>query len=301
MPRVGEIFREEREQKGLTLRNIEELTSIRLRYLEAIEAGDDKVLPGEVYAKGFVRNYAIALGLDGTQFVNMYKAELESVQNVQNKKLKANDEIMPLSPDISQVKEDFYKDVPQAKNFDSSRRPSHKPKLKLAPLLIFLTVFICAVLIGVYIVLTFFYNTKSQEILQENINKQPIQTIQQTENNNLPESISHKQESSSNEDFRILNDGKGRINIVPSNNTQINQIEMQAEFTGNCWTHVVADGVQVFSGVLRYGSQQNWQAKENLYVKIGNVGAVTLTLNGKKLEHIADTAPVAEATITILK
>ena len=39
-------------------------TKIRARYLGALERGDYKELPGAVYTKGFLRNYALYLGLD---------------------------------------------------------------------------------------------------------------------------------------------------------------------------------------------------------------------------------------------
>ena len=81
MPKVGELLRDERERQGITLRDIEAATSIRIRYLQAIENSDYSALPGNVYAKGFVRNYAITLGLDETEFVSMYKLELEVVNS----------------------------------------------------------------------------------------------------------------------------------------------------------------------------------------------------------------------------
>jgi hypothetical protein len=39
-------------------------TKIRARYLAALEQGDYRELPGAVYTKGFLRNYALYLGLD---------------------------------------------------------------------------------------------------------------------------------------------------------------------------------------------------------------------------------------------
>lgn len=55
---VGDILRGEREKQGLTIEDIARETSIRDIYLEAIEKGDYDSLPGDVYAKGFIRNYS---------------------------------------------------------------------------------------------------------------------------------------------------------------------------------------------------------------------------------------------------
>ncbi|HWQ60800.1 MAG TPA: helix-turn-helix domain-containing protein, partial [Negativicutes bacterium] len=72
MPTVGEILRAEREKQGLTVKDIEKSTSIRALYIQAIEDGKYDVLPGEVYLKGFMRNYASFLGLDAKNLLEVY-------------------------------------------------------------------------------------------------------------------------------------------------------------------------------------------------------------------------------------
>lgn len=73
MPTVGEILRSEREKKGLTIKDIEKATSIRALYLNAIEEDNYGIVPGEVYLKGFIRNYATYLGLDSQDIMKVYK------------------------------------------------------------------------------------------------------------------------------------------------------------------------------------------------------------------------------------
>lgn len=73
MQTVGEILRSEREKKGLSIKEIEIATSIRTLYITAIEEGNYSIIPGEVYLKGFIRNYANYLGLDGQQIVDLYR------------------------------------------------------------------------------------------------------------------------------------------------------------------------------------------------------------------------------------
>ncbi|MGH2464899.1 MAG: helix-turn-helix domain-containing protein, partial [Candidatus Limnocylindrales bacterium] len=48
-----------RERKGVDLFRAERDTKIRARYLAALERGDYRELPGAVYTKGFLRNYAL--------------------------------------------------------------------------------------------------------------------------------------------------------------------------------------------------------------------------------------------------
>ena len=54
---------------NLSLKEVENATSIRMAYLQSIESGTIGQLISPVYAKGFVKQYAAFLGIDGEQVV----------------------------------------------------------------------------------------------------------------------------------------------------------------------------------------------------------------------------------------
>lgn len=83
MQTVGEILRSEREKKGLSVKEIEIATSIRTIYISAIEEGNYSIIPGEVYLKGFIRNYSNFLGLDGQQIVDLYRQSQNSITSTE--------------------------------------------------------------------------------------------------------------------------------------------------------------------------------------------------------------------------
>ena len=64
-----------RERKGVDLYRAERDTKIRARYLAALEQGEYRELPGDVYTKGFLRNYALYLGLDPEEIVGQWRRE----------------------------------------------------------------------------------------------------------------------------------------------------------------------------------------------------------------------------------
>ena len=70
---IGEKLRNAREENGITLAEVENETKIRRKYIIALENEDFDVLPGKVYVKGFLRNYARFLGVDGDDLVNEYE------------------------------------------------------------------------------------------------------------------------------------------------------------------------------------------------------------------------------------
>jgi cytoskeletal protein RodZ len=73
--RLGEMLRSAREARGLDRSRIERDTRIRERYLSALERGAYDELPGEVYARGFLRSYAKYLGLDPDAMLALYRLE----------------------------------------------------------------------------------------------------------------------------------------------------------------------------------------------------------------------------------
>lgn len=61
---LGEVFEAKRNELGLSIKEVESATSIRGAYIEAIEKGSGAEMISSVYLQGFMRQYAIFLGLD---------------------------------------------------------------------------------------------------------------------------------------------------------------------------------------------------------------------------------------------
>ena len=74
-PSLPERLAAARERKGVDLVRAERDTKIRVRYLSALERGDYRDLPGAVYTKGFLRNYAIYLDLDPDDVLRQWRRE----------------------------------------------------------------------------------------------------------------------------------------------------------------------------------------------------------------------------------
>ncbi|MFZ5647970.1 MAG: helix-turn-helix domain-containing protein [Bacillota bacterium] len=73
---IGSTLRNAREAKGLSLEAAEEHTKIRRKYLKALENEKFEILPGKVYVKGFLKNYAKFLGLNANSLVSAYEERL---------------------------------------------------------------------------------------------------------------------------------------------------------------------------------------------------------------------------------
>ena len=75
--RAGAKLREARERMGLSRAELSIRTKINERHLAAVEDSDFAVLPARIYAVGFARSYAGAVGLDPAEIAAEVRRELD--------------------------------------------------------------------------------------------------------------------------------------------------------------------------------------------------------------------------------
>ncbi len=73
--RVGQILKDTREEKRLTVRDIVKETNIPLKYVLALENEDYGQFPAETYTVGFLKTYADFLKLDTGNIINLFRGE----------------------------------------------------------------------------------------------------------------------------------------------------------------------------------------------------------------------------------
>ncbi len=83
---VGEILRKERENRGLTLQQIEKAIRIREKFLRALEESDWEVFPSKIYITGILKNYARYLNLDDKKLSAFFRREYARKEEIKFKK-----------------------------------------------------------------------------------------------------------------------------------------------------------------------------------------------------------------------
>lgn len=73
---TGAALREFREARGISLREIATASKVGVRFLEYIEAERYELLPAPVYLRGFLQEYAKAVGLDPQRTAEAYMARV---------------------------------------------------------------------------------------------------------------------------------------------------------------------------------------------------------------------------------
>ncbi|MDQ2805380.1 MAG: helix-turn-helix domain-containing protein [Chloroflexota bacterium] len=80
MSGAGDMLRLARESRAVALDAAAAETRIRIEYLAALEAGNFAELPGDVYTRGFLRNYAVYLGIDPAAVIAAYEGRNDSAR-----------------------------------------------------------------------------------------------------------------------------------------------------------------------------------------------------------------------------
>jgi cytoskeletal protein RodZ len=289
MKELGQMLREAREKKGMSLTEIQEATKIRLRYLEAIESGNLDVIPGEVYRKGFIVNYANAVGLDSETIIRKYqqlktagenpggvKPHYEPLGQTENKTVKPQTPAIP-KEDPSAVKS------PAQPARKSTVKPTVRLTFKPGPALFWFG----GVLLVILLVLVF---SKTQ--MRTN-----IATTSQNSKKSALITGKTKPENNPEQTKKTGNTGK------PTTTQQIfpAPITVYAEFSAEVWIQLKADNQVLYpdNGVTfnSKSPRQIWTAQKEMVIRMGNPAGVKLILNGKDLGPLGE--PGMPKTVTL--
>lgn len=271
---IGETLRKERENQKLSVQDIEKGTSIRAIYIEAIEQGEYDKLPGEVYAKGFIKNYANFLNLDGDDFVKKFIMEIsptiilpEENQAAAEPQKVTEDKPAPADAGIKnrvQKSREADEDADSEPNSDSRK-------------LIFAAAALLLLLIG-GLVYGLSGSDEENEIVQKQEETQP-QTAPE------PQQVA-----------QVTPQPVPETPPVPQPPTS--DVNLQATFSDDCWTQVVSDGAVVYEGMINAGQNFNWEGKQSIYVVLGNAGAAQFIMNGQNIGALGAAGEVVDRIFT---
>ncbi|MCR5175975.1 MAG: DUF4115 domain-containing protein [Anaerovibrio sp.] len=269
---LGDTLRREREKQGLTVKDIENETSIRSVYITAIEKGDYDSLPGDVYTKGFIRNYARALNIDGDSLLRQYNSERNISSPVQPVDLVDHEEYEDSVPQRTvTVKESSrnHSGPEEKSNLFSSgtdyreRTEDKSGYKKFLALLAVLAVFLG----GVY----YAFSDNPEDSTRSTVkNEQTKKTAEKPKAAPVEKPAAKK----------------------------FNDVNVTAKFNDSCWVSVEIDGKNVLEGTIEKGKEISWKGKDSVKLLAGNAGAVELTWNENNLGIIGGKGQVVERFMT---
>lgn len=74
-PAAGELLRQFREKKNLSVQEVASQLRLDPGIIEALENDDYERFPADTYIRGYLRNYAKLIGIDGDEIISLYESE----------------------------------------------------------------------------------------------------------------------------------------------------------------------------------------------------------------------------------
>ncbi|HEX3032516.1 MAG TPA: RodZ domain-containing protein [Bacillota bacterium] len=259
MGQVGEILRRAREEKGLTLQQVEDETNMRWKYIEALELENYDIIPGKAYVRGFLRNYAAFLELDPEEILEKYRLSTEIAKPVETVEEKAK----PSRPKAGT---------------DRSRGGTASAAI---------AVLVVAAALGGW---WYFTSTKKPVETPPGVSENPPLSSNKPE----PQPTTPVPQPSPKPAQPPVNNP-----TPPStpNNTGAVNLTLKAS-GGQCWLNVTSDGVTSFQGFLNNGQAKSFSAKQKIHVRFGNAGVVEIVQNGNSLGKAGRVGMVVDRDFT---
>ncbi len=268
MKEVGAILKEARMEKGYSLDDIQKMTKIQKKYLTALEEGNEESLPGNFYARAFIRQYAEKVGLDGDQLIEEYDTSIPQP------------DIKIESQTTGQSAEDSKKRVRGLETMIVENLPT---------LLIILLVI--AVLAALFFA---FMNGGDSEssLIQEEPGQTSVEisSHDQVQNSDEEEAETGEEDTEGNEDTNSAvaleyNEGTRYTYTITHSEAVPMDFVLGAEGEP-AWVSVTADGQEIQQGTLQDGETFEVEIPENvstIQVILGNSPSTTLSINGESV------------------
>jgi len=261
MESVGERLRRVRLERGLDIRAIADELRISTRYVEAIESGDTKILPGRFFTKSFYRQYGHYLDVCDQQFEsaveNLFGGEDTAPPAIRG----PLDTLTGIPP------------IPTA----SSRAQDRKPLISLAVLLV--VVVACS---GIYALWQ--HLQQPAPLGQATLVTPPAQTAA------APQAAPASEPATT-----------APLSIVqtPAANPELpGDVVLNLAATEKVWISVTSNGKVLFSGVLEPSQTKVLEAGDHARLLIGNAGGVDVQWKGRSLGPIG---PRGQVRVVVLK
>ncbi len=295
---IGDLLRSKREELQLSLADAQAATKIRRRYLEALEAGNDTIAPGEVYFRGFLRLYADYLGLDGLALVQEYRAMKDAM--AEGRERTTGSQVEPAAGGASSGP---IGPAPRARG--GSPAPPGAPRMepRARARAVSIALFVLCILVVV----------AGVRMLAPGVSPRPAEPPAQASQPESPGGAAPPGPAAPTEvPGQPGPDGQpgssasqglpppapgGEQSIAPPPVTRedksryVTVISVKADSLslavsakdGPCWVKVESDGKPVAEGILEAGARRTWEAKERLLIRVGAPWVLNLTLNGVDL------------------
>ena len=263
---VGQYLRKEREKRNISLEAVAKVTRITRENLEALEKDDFQVISAPVFVRGFLRNYAIFLGLDPKEVIARYDSQTDLVPIPQDKE--------PPPPPPPREEKPIFKTL----------------------------LFLSILLVGV--AFSFYYYQKPSgpppaPSPYAGASPSPAPGSQPYSPKDTPTKGKTEARALQPEKGKQPSD-KPQAATTPlpdMDQTQESRHILRVVATEKAWVRVIADDRQVRSILLQPGETSTWTAQRKFSITLGNAGGVELFFNGTSQGRVGNSGAVVHLVL----
>jgi cytoskeleton protein RodZ len=254
---LGGELRRAREEQEISLAEAEKATRIKASYLKALEVNDWAAMPTDVQARGFLRNYAVYLGLDPDDVMSRFSQVARS-----------GDVSFPTPPakssPVPTTGEDGAVFRPRDIDIDSV---GGLPTWLSSDIVLGVALALVVVIVGFGIV----------RFTLNRINQEPADPTARPAITPLVTNIS----SESGAATAAPRDDATLPAITPTFDASSGSVTLDLEATEHVWVRVTVDGARVLEGILAPGAPQNWQGAQQIVLETANAAGLLAVVNGQ--------------------
>ena len=250
MKEVGRQLREIREEREISLEDVQKATKIRAGYIAALENGDLDALPGRVYGIGFAATYAKFLGLEENEIVAIYKTYYNDTEAKLNAK---KVEVAKDNKAKNFIRNGGIEKI-ERKDINYEGQPINTRRTTFGARFSWLVLFLVVVILGIM-----HYNLV--DVAKADDDKVSLAELASSEtiNNNIV--------------------AADTIEYDESDNVVI-KISVQEDATEACWINVIIDSKEYLTTKVDVGGSVILSGDEQISVQYNNAKSVDLVING---------------------
>ncbi|PRS03756.1 cell shape determination protein RodZ [Bacillus halotolerans] len=296
MTELGIRLKEAREEKAMSLDDLQAATKIQKRYLTALEEGNYDIIPGKFYVRAFIKQYAEAVGLDADQLFEEHKKDIPNTYH---------DDV---SEKISGM--NLQKEMP---------KPASKALELLPTILVILGVIV--VIAIVYAIIQFANhknddnsNAASEKSIAKSESKYEIpkdSTLKENQTNSSEKETDTKKETKDKEDKKEDSDSDNlevketgtEGSVTTYEVSGADKIELELKASDNSWIRVRDEN----SSSLKEGTLKKDETykkditdQKQVEIRTGYAPNLKIKINGEVLSYKLDPKEVMAQTIKIV-
>ncbi|MED4812197.1 cell shape determination protein RodZ [Bacillus atrophaeus] len=297
MTELGIRLKEAREEKAMSLDDLQAATKIQKRYLTALEEGNYDIIPGSFYVRAFIKQYAEAVGLDSDQLFEEFKKDIPNT---------------------------YHDDVSEKLSGMKSQRELPKPASKalevLPTILVIVGVLVVIAIIYVVVQLTMNKSNDQSDAASKKAVTQSESKYEIPKDSTLKDNKKSSSETDSKKDTKTSSAKKddekksdsGKLSIKATGTegsattyevSGADKIELELAASDSAWIRVRDENSSSLKeGTLKKGEtyKKDITDQKQVDIRTGYAPNLKIKINGEVLSYELDPKDVMAQTITIV-